>query len=154
MSDLETEARDTYSRYVATRERVMAGELGWDALAGFFTDDATFLDPAWGRVQGIENIRQFLKESMAGLEAWSFPHEWTTVDGDRVVSLWQNRLPGERADGSPYQAPGISVLRYAGGGKFSYELDVLNMIHVTELIGESGWRPAEGFNPPPRKPRR
>ena len=154
MSDLEAEARETYGRYVATRSRVQAGELPWQALADFFTDDATFIDPAWGRVQGIEEIRKFLAESMAGLEDWSFPHEWTMVDGDRVVSLWQNRLPGERADGSRYEAPGISVLRYAGGGKFSLELDVLNMVQVGELIKESGWRPTGSLNPPPRKPAR
>jgi ketosteroid isomerase-like protein len=154
MSDLEAEARATYERYVAARERVMAGELGWDALADFFTEDATFIDPAWGRVEGLENIRQFLKESMAGLETWTFPHEWTLVDGPRVVSFWQNRLPGRAPDEGPLQAPGISVLHYAGNGKFSYELDVLNMVQVTELIAQSGWRPGPSFNMPPRKPRR
>lgn len=154
MSDLASEARATYERYVATRERVTAGELGWEALAEFFTDDAVFVDPAWGRVEGLENIRQFLKESMAGLETWSFPHEWTMVDGPRVVSLWQNRLPGAGPDGAPLAAPGLSVLHYAGNGKFSYELDVLNMAHVNELIAASGWRPGPSFNMPPRKPRR
>ena len=48
----ESEARETYARYVATRDRVEAGELPWSALAGFFTEDAVFVDPAWGRVEG------------------------------------------------------------------------------------------------------
>jgi ketosteroid isomerase-like protein len=144
----------TYQRYVDTRNRVEAGELPWDALAGFFTDDATFIDPAWGRIEGIQAIRRFLVDSMAGLEDWEFPHEWAMVDGDRLIARWQNRLPGRRADGSCYQAPGYSLLRYAGDGRFSYEEDLLNMVHVGELIRESGWKPPATFNAPPRHPRR
>ena len=108
--------------------------------------------PAWGRVEGIENIKRFLVESMVGLEDWSFPRQFTAVDGDRLISGWQNRLPGQRPDGTPYQALGISVLVYAGDGKFSSEEDILNMAHVTELIRESGWKPKPGFNLPPANP--
>jgi len=148
------EVQGAYARYLEERRRVEAGEVGWDALAAFFTDDATFIDPAWGRVEGIAAIREFLVESMAGLEDWSFPHEWTAVDGDRLVARWWNRLPGQRPDGSYYQAPGISIMVYAGDGKFSYEEDLLNMVHVGELFRESGWKPPAGFNAPPRQPRR
>jgi ketosteroid isomerase-like protein len=144
----------TYRRYVDTRNRVEKGELAWDGLADFFTDDATFIDPAWGRIEGIQAIRRFLIDSMAGLEDWEFPHEWAMVDGDRLIARWQNRLPGRRADGTPYQAPGYSFLRYAGNGRFSYEEDLLNMVHVGELIRESGWKPPAAFNMPPRHPRR
>lgn len=148
------EVRGAYARYLEERRRVEAGEVGWDALAAFFTDDATFIDPAWGRVEGIAAIREFLVESMVGLEDWSFPHEWTAVDGDRLVARWWNRLPGQRPDGSYYQAPGISIMVYAGDGKFSYEEDLLNMVHVGELLRESGWKPPAGLNAPPRQPRR
>ena len=144
----------TYERYVETRGRVEAGEQPWDALAAFFTDDATFINPAWGRIQGIEAIRKFLVESMLGLEDWEFPHEWAMVDGDRLIARWQNRLPGRRADGTCYEAPGYSYLLYAGDGRFSYEEDLLNMVHVGELIRESGWKPTGEFNAPPRKPLR
>ena len=148
----EAEVRAAYDRMIETRDRIERGELPWDALAEFFTEAATFIDPAWGRVEGIENIKRFLAESMAGLEDWSFPRQFTAVDGDRLISGWQNRLPGQRPDGSPYQALGISVLVYAGDGKFSSEEDILNMAHVTELIRESGWAPKPGFNIPPPNP--
>ena len=149
-----SEIEATYTRYVETRNRVEAGELGWDALADFFTDDATFIDPAWGRVEGIEAIRKFLVESMAGLEDWTFPHEWTLIDGNRVISRWMNRLPGTRPDGTPYEAPGISILEYAGDGRFCFEEDLLNMTHVGEVIRDSGWRPPAHFNLPPKHPHR
>jgi ketosteroid isomerase-like protein len=148
------EILETYQRYVETRSRVEAGELPWDGLAAFFTEDATFIDPAWGRVEGIAAIREFLVESMRGLEDWEFPHEWAMVDGDRLIARWQNRLPGRRPDGTPYEAPGYSYLVYAGDGRFSYEEDLLNMVHVGELIRESGWKPSSEFNAPPRNPRR
>ena len=32
------EIRAAYRRYVETRDRIEAGELGWDALAEFFSD--------------------------------------------------------------------------------------------------------------------
>jgi ketosteroid isomerase-like protein len=145
------EILDTYDRYVKARDGAEAGDDGWDTLAAFFTEDATFIDPAWGRIEGIAEIRKFLADSMAGLEGWTFPREWTAVDGDLLVTGWQNRLPGQRADGSHYEARGVSMLRYAGGGKFSYEEDLLNMVHVTELIVESGWKPGPGFKLPPAK---
>ena len=142
----------THQRYLEQRRRIEVGDFGWDALAEFFTDDATFVDPAWGRIDGKDNIVRFLRESMEGLEDWSFPMEWELVDGDCLVTGFQNRLPGRRADGSYYQAPGVSRIVYAGGGKFSFEQDLLNMVHVLELIKESGWLPKKKMNSPPRSP--
>lgn len=150
----ETEIRAAHDRYVSMRNRIEAGELPWRTLAEFFTEDATFIDPAWGRIEGLQAIASFLEESMTGLEGWTFPCEFTAVEGNRLVSGWQNRLPGRRADGTHYQAPGISFMTYAGDGKFSREEDLLNMVHVAELIAESGWKPGPGFKAPPRKPRR
>jgi ketosteroid isomerase-like protein len=150
----EPEIRDAYDRLVETRDRAEAGDCGWDALADHFTQDATFIDPAWGRVLGRDAIRRFMLDSMTGLEGWLFPRKFTAVDGNQLISGWQNRLPGSRADGSYYEALGISHLVYAGDGLFSYEQDILNMVHVFELIRESGWKPGPGAKLPPRNPTR
>ena len=61
---VEQEALDTYARFVALRERIDAGEATWDALADFFTEDAAYIDPAWGRIEGREGIRNFFVTSM------------------------------------------------------------------------------------------
>jgi hypothetical protein len=153
-TELETEARATYTRYVAARSRVEAGEASWASLGDFFTDDAVFIDPAWGRTQGRDALLPFFEESMAGLDTWTFPEAWTMVEGTRIVSFWWNRLPGTRPDGSPIQAPGVSILHYAGDGRFSYELDVLNMAEVMECITDSGWVPSGPMNLPPKQPDR
>jgi len=144
----------TLRGYLDTRARIEAGELPWGALGEFFTEDAAFVDPAWGRVDGRDGIIEFMDESMAGLEDWSFPHEWEAVDGNCVITGWQNRLPGQRPDGSFYQAPGVSRMIYAGDGKFSFEQDLLNMVHVFELMKESGWEPTTPINLPPKNPLR
>jgi ketosteroid isomerase-like protein len=130
------------------------GEGGWTDMAGLFTDDATYIDPAWGRVDGIEAITDFLERSMAGLEDWVFPVEWVAIDGDHVVVKWIQRLPGRRPDGTHYDNSGVSLLTYAGDGRFSRSEDHLNMLHVYEVIAESGWRPGPGFTAPPDHPPR
>jgi len=149
------EARAAYGRYVAAREKVQRGEARWSVLAEqLFTENAVFVDPAWGRMEGRAAIARFLDDSMAGLDGWTFPEEWTMVEGDRVVSFWWNRLPGTTADGQPLQAPGVSILRYAGDGRFDYELDILNMAEVFELMKVSDWQPSATMRTPPEKPDR
>ena len=116
----EDEIRAVFRRYVEVRERIDRGELPWTALEEFFTEDAVFCDPAWGRVEGLANLKTFWAESMAGLEDWSFPEAWTLVEGDRVVTMWWQRM-GHRPDGGHFECPGLSVLHYAGDGKFEGE---------------------------------
>lgn len=123
-------------------------------MADLFTDDVVFIDPAWGRVEGIDELRTFLSESMKGLEDWTFPIEFVAINGDNVVVKWIQRLPGTRSDGTHYVQSGSSTLIYAGNGKFRYEEDLLNMAHVLEDLSASGWRPRAGFNAPPAAPNR
>jgi ketosteroid isomerase-like protein len=144
----EAEIRAAFRRYVETRDSIDRGELPWTALEEFFTDDAVFCDPAWGRVEGLDNIRKFWTKSMTGLEDWKFPEAWTMVEGNRVVTMWWQRM-GRREDGSYHECPGLSVLYYAGDGKFCYEFDLLNMVHVREIIKQMQWVPPPGFNMPP-----
>lgn len=148
------EIRATVDAYIALRSRIEDGDATWLDLADFFTDDAVYIDPAWGRIQGIDEIRAFLVDSMRGLEDWRFPMRFAAIEGDDVVTVWTQILPGRRDDGEPYRQTGVSLLRYAGDGKFSYEEDLLNMAHVLEDLGASGWRPGPGFRPPPAEPDR
>ena len=140
--------------YVALRDQIAAGQATWTDLAELFTEDAVYIDPAWGRLQGKENLLEFFDESMRGLEGWEFPIEFTAISGNTVVIKWTQQLPTRRTDGSRYEQSGISTLVYAGDGKFCYEEDMLNMAHVIEDLTASGWRPGEGFLSPPKNPDR
>jgi ketosteroid isomerase-like protein len=130
------------------RDKASAGEIGWEALADMFTEDATYIDPAWGRFKGRDNIRRFLRDSMQGLKDWKFPTEWHVIEGNRVISRFLNRLPGRRADGSYYDVPGVGIIEYAGNGKFSYEEDIINMVHLYEVLQECCWVPGPDMKMP------
>lgn len=151
----EREARETYERYVALRDEIDAGRKPWSDLADFFTEDAVYVDPAWGRVEGREKIREFFVKSMAGLtgHGWTTPENWIMVEGPRVVSQWDQVL-GRDADGRPHFVAGLSILYYAGDGLFCYSHDMLNMAHVFEVMKAIGWKPAAEMNMPPRAPDR
>ncbi len=144
----------TVAAYVARRGEIEAGQKTWLDLADLFTDDIVYIDPAWGRVEGIDEVRRFLVDSMVGLEDWRFPIEVAMTSGDLAIIKWTQILPGSRADGSPFEQSGVSTMVYAGDGKFSYEEDVLNMAHVLEDLKASGWRPGPGFHAPPSDPDR
>ena len=153
-SQREQDALDAYRRYVDQRAACERGDAAWSSIGDFFTEDAVFIDPAWGRLEGRAAMADFFDWSIVGLDGWSFPEQWTMVDGDRVVSFWWNRLPGTRPDGSPHQAPAMSILHYAGDGRFDYELDLMNIVEVTEVLGEAQWAPGEGFQFPGPDPDR
>jgi ketosteroid isomerase-like protein len=142
------EVQAALAAYVDLRERIERGEATWTDLAGIFTDDAVYIDPAYGRVEGLEAIRRFLDESMRGLEDWRFPIEFTAVDSDNVIIKWTQLLPNGR------RQSGYTRLIYAGEGKFRYEEDQLNMVHVLDDMKSMGWRPAANFVPPPVEPNR
>ena len=142
-TERELEALDAYRAYVAQRTRCERGEAPWATVADWFTEDAVFIDPAWGRIEGRDEMARFFDWSIVGLDGWEFPEQWTMVDGDRLVSFWWNRVPGPAgdADDSPHQAPAISILHYAGDGLFDYELDLMNIVEITEVLAATAWAP-------------
>jgi ketosteroid isomerase-like protein len=153
---IEQEALDTYARFVALRDRIDVGDASWADLADFFTEDAAYIDPAWGRIEGREGIREFFVKSMEGLtgHGWTTPENWTMASGHRLVSQW-DQVMGEKEDGTPWMVPGLSILYYAGDGLFCYSHDMLNMTHVGQTMRDMQWKPpASGFNMPPRQPNR
>lgn len=150
------EVQAVVERYCELRRRIEEGlePDGFGALADLYTDDAVYVDAAWGRIEGKTAIAHWLEHSMVGLGDWRFPIEFTAIEGDDVVVKWTQIIPGKRPDGSPFTQSAYSRLRYAGDGKFSYEEDLYNMAHVLDDLTESGWRPAEPMNLPPEHPER
>jgi ketosteroid isomerase-like protein len=150
------EVQAVVDRYHELRRRIDQGlePNGFGALADFYTDDAVYVDAAWGRIEGKESIASWLEHSMVGLGDWKFPVEFTAIEGDDVIVKWTQIIPGTRADGAPYTQSAYSRLRYAGDGKFCYEEDTYNMVHVLEDVEASGWVPSVPMNLPPEHPDR
>ena len=149
----EAEVRAAVEHYVDVRERIDRGQAQWEEFVALFTDDAVFVDPAWGRVEGRDGIAHLFATAMPCVE-FTFPIDFTAISGNWVVVKWRQVLPGTRPDGSPWQQSGVSTLIYAGDGRFRYEEDLLNMPHTMEDIAASGWQPGPGFTPPPVAPDR
>jgi ketosteroid isomerase-like protein len=134
------EVKATVDRYHELRQRIDDGleEDAFGSLSDFYTEDAVYIDGAWGRIEGKEAIANWLVASMVGMADWKFPVEFTAIEGDDVVVKWTQILPRLKADGTPYRQSGYSRMIYAGDGKFSYEEDTYNMAHVLEDIEASG----------------
>ena len=84
------EIEATIQRYVETRKVIDDGGAGWSALAQYFTDDAVFIDPAWGRVEGIDEMKATVfGDAMVGFEEWSYLvlFVWIALAGAGPLSL-------------------------------------------------------------------
>jgi hypothetical protein len=117
-----------------------AGQSGrWDAWADLFTEDAHYIEHLYGEFRGREEIRSWISSTMS---VWpnsaftSFPVEWYTVDEARgwvIAHIW-NRLE-DPGDGSVFQEYNLSVLHYAGDGRWSFEEDVYNPEKFAVVVG-------------------
>jgi ketosteroid isomerase-like protein len=132
------EAFAAYQRAAAT-----AGGTGdWRAWADQFTEDAVYVEHHYGRFEGREAIRAWITETMGtfpGNRMPEFPVDWYVVDEDRgwIVCQVENRME-DPGDGSVHQGANITILHYAGGGRWSYEEDVYNPAHFATMV--RGWQ--------------
>ena len=103
-----------------------------------FTGDATYVEHHYGTFEGRDAIRAWISETMAqwpNSEMKEFPHDWCVCDEERGWWICQieNRFvdPG---DGEVYQAYNLTVLKYAGDGKFSSEEDAYNPANFAPVV--------------------
>lgn len=114
----------------------------WSRLGEFYTDDAVYsyvglaaggLVDARGRDAIVELV---LRRDMEPYRGWTYPYDWIAIDGNRVITKWWNRAPGTHPDGRAIQCPGMSVLEYAGDGKFKSQFDLFDRLSVQEVRDE------------------
>jgi hypothetical protein len=97
----------------------------WDAWCDeCFTEDVTYIEHILGNKYGREAVRAWIKSTMEEYGAIYTAYEWHQIGDDgRVVVYMQNRRDNPEAGQPPIDFPGITVLQYAGDGKFSMEED-------------------------------
>src|SRR5207302_6984279 len=95
----------------------------WEAWADLFTEDAVYVEHFFGVMHGREEIRPWITDIMATVPELYTVYEWHVVDGDRVVFYMQNRRDSPEPDAPPIDFPGVTVLEYAGDGKWRSEED-------------------------------
>jgi len=110
----------------------------WRAWADQFTDDARYVEHHFGELRGRDAIYAWIQSTM---DAWpnslmvEFPVDWYLIDETRgwVVFQVQNRM-ADPGDGSVWQDHNLTVLHYAGNGRWSYEEDVYNPTRMGEMV--------------------
>lgn len=97
----------------------------WDAWCDeCFTDDVDYIEHILGSKRGREAVRAWIKPTMEEYGEIYTAYEWHTIDTNgRVIVYMQNRRDHPDASRPPIDFAGITILQYAGDGKFSMEED-------------------------------
>jgi hypothetical protein len=116
--------RDELEKAFRTYWRTGAVGEDWDAWADLFTEDCTYFEHYYGAMQGRETVRAWIKPVMARYGEIYTAYEWHTLDVERgrVIFYMQNRRDHPGGQGT-IDFPGVSLLEYAGGGRWKREED-------------------------------
>ena len=95
----------------------------WESWADLFTDDAVYMEHMYGTMHGRDSIKSWIVPVMARYSAIYTVYEWHVIEGDRVAFRMQNRRDNPDPSEPPIDFPGISILEYAGDGKWRLEED-------------------------------
>jgi len=116
--------RDELEQAFRTYWRTGAVGEDWNAWADLFTDDALYVEHMYGNMRGREKIRAWIVPIMEKYGEIYTAYEWHIVDPDsgRIVVYLQNRRDHPSGQGA-VDFPGVTILQYAGNGRFSLEED-------------------------------
>ena len=106
-----------------------ASETGqWSIWASIFTEDAKYIEHAYGEFNGRKEIEEWIIAVMAPFPHMTFPHEWVCIDeeNDAFICCVQNTLAHPTDPNKKFSFPNWTRTIYAGNGKFSYEEDIYN----------------------------
>ncbi len=106
-----------------------ASETGdWSIWAAIFTDDAEYIEHAYGEFHGRKEIEKWIKDVMAPFPHMTFPQDWCVFDEehDAIIFCVQNTLAHPTDPSRKFSFPNWTRVIYAGNGKFSYEEDIYN----------------------------
>jgi len=125
--------------YAALHRQVQgfADSGDWHGFADLFTEDATYVEHAYGTFHGREEIRAWSTETMTtfpGGVMTGFPLAWSVVDESaaRLVCEVRNLMP-DPGDGSVHEQSNLTIMTYAGDGLFSREEDVYNPLRFLRM---------------------
>jgi hypothetical protein len=119
-----------FDQYNAARIRSQETH-DWSIWAGCFTEDAHYIEHAYGEFHGRDAIEKWICQVMAPFPDMTFPQDWVAFDDDKdaIVFQCQNRLPNPTdPDGPAFSFPTWTRLVYGGNGLFSSEEDCYNPV--------------------------
>ena len=102
--------------------RLGARGRDWPAWAALFTDDATYVEHCIGRFHGAAGVLAFILEAMKPVAPMTFSLDWAILQPPYVAfDIW-NHLP-DPGDGQRYSFSNLTLLEYAGNGRWKLEED-------------------------------
>ncbi len=109
----------------------------WHGFADLFTEDATYVEHAFGTFRGREEIRAWSTRTMTSFPGGvmtGFPLAWSVVDEStsRLICEVRNLMP-DPGDGSVHEESNLTIMTYAGDGMFSREEDVYNPLRFMRM---------------------
>ncbi len=132
-------ASEIESAYAAVHTAVQgyASSGSWDTFAEHFTEDAVYVEHAFGEFRGREQIRDWSVRTMTsfpGSVMTGFPLAWSVVDAPtaRLICEVRNLMP-DPGDGSVHEESNLTIMTYAGDGLFSREEDVYNPMRFLKM---------------------
>lgn len=144
------ELEEAFALYNAARDEASSSG-DWSVWADRFTEDAHYVEHAYGEFQGRGAIRIWITEVMAPYPNMTFPQDWVAIDeaNGAVVFQCQNCFPEPYdSDGRPFSFPTWTRLVYGGNGLWQSEEDVYNpardAAHVFQRWLAAGGRPLTG----------
>lgn len=108
----------------------------WPAWAALFTEDAEYVEHNLGTFHGQPAIHDWITEEMAPFPNMTFSVDWHVIDGDRVAFYIWNHLPDPAGGGAFHSFPNVSLIDYAGDGKWSREEDFYNPADAVRVVGD------------------
>jgi ketosteroid isomerase-like protein len=102
----------------------------WDLWVEHYTDDVVYVEHAAGTMHGREQVRPWIWKTMTtfpGNHMTAFPSLWSVFDAPtgRVICELDNPM-ADPGDGTVISATNLSILTYAGDGRWCRQEDVYN----------------------------
>ena len=139
VSEGQFSAEEIAEAYAAMHARVQhyAATGEWHAFADNFTEDAEYVEHAFGTFRGRDEIRAWSVPTMTtfpGGIMTGFPLAWQVVDApsSRLICEVRNLMP-DPGDGSQLEESNLTIMTYAGDGLFSREEDVYNPLRFARM---------------------
>ncbi|HLS76969.1 MAG TPA: nuclear transport factor 2 family protein [Nocardia sp.] len=134
------ELEAAFQNWHSTVARAASGEGSWREFVELFTPDAEYHEPMAGVLKGHDAIWAWVEPTLAkfpGAAMTSFPAYWHLIDEvNGVIVAKLNNLLRDPGDGSQMGSDNISILTYAGDGKFSKEEDFYDVGEFVRLVPE------------------
>jgi hypothetical protein len=148
------EVEAAFARYRAIVEGAHGSDAkDYSAYSSIFTEELLYIEHCMGNPDG-RPASPLLATTHAEIDAWmaymmtrdlppmTFPLEWSMIDGNRVAFKAINRLPDPPDGSGPYEIASMTVMEYAGDGKFRSKEDIYNAKLWDDILNR--WMAAMG----------